>query len=113
MAQYVDAGFCMPVDLHRRTDLYGLAAKGGFSVGDEALDKETFVFGHLNISGQCVVFQSRLSIVLVNRKPGKMFFSSGHKIIVLQLYFFSVTPGHLLVIPKRRAKRMENLWPDE
>ena len=72
----------MPVHLHRRSDLYALASRHDqHFVGDNFLDGTTFCFGQYTNSGKCIVFQSRLSYVLVNKKP--------------------VLPGHLLVIPKR------------
>ena len=83
----------MPVENHRRPDLYALATADGHSVGDEYLDETTFRFGQYINSGKCIVFQSRLSYVLVNKKP--------------------VLPGHLLVIPKRCAKRLCDLTVDE
>merc|ERR1739844_191387 len=65
----------------------------GHTVGDKYLDEITFQFGQYNNSGKCVVLQSRLSYVLVNKKP--------------------VLPGHLLVIPQRIAHRFTDLNPDE
>ena len=56
-------------------------------------DEENYKFASIDISGQCVVFQSRLSIVIVNRKP--------------------VVPGHLLVIPKAVVPRMQGLNVDQ
>ncbi len=83
----------MPINDHRRLDLYGLCVSGGIQVGDADLDQTQFYFGpHLN-SGRCIVLQSRKSYVLVNKKP---------------------RPGHLLAIPKRPdAKRLCDLTPDE
>ena len=83
----------MPVENHRRPDLYALSTTNGHSVGDELLDETTFSFGQFKNSGKCIIFQSRLSYVLVNKKP--------------------VLPGHLLVIPKRCAKRLCDLTVDE
>ena len=83
----------MPIEDHRRPNLYALSTREGHTVGDKYLDEITFQFGQYNNSGKCIVFQSRLSYVLVNKKP--------------------VLPGHLLVIPKRCAKRMADLTVDE
>ena len=83
----------MPVELHRRSDLYALATKD-FQVGDEQnSDQKTFRFADIDIPGKCVVFTSRCSLVLVNRKP--------------------VVPGHLLVIPKIPARRVQDLDVDQ
>ena len=83
----------MPVELHRRSDLYALATKD-FQVGDEQnSDQKTFRFADIDIPGKSVVFTSRCSLVLVNRKP--------------------VVPGHLLVIPKIPARRVQDLDVDQ
>ena len=83
----------MPVEDHRRPNIYALSTRNGHKVGEKSLDEITFQFGQHKNSGKCIVFQSRLSYVLVNKKP--------------------VLPGHLLVIPKRCAKRMADLTVDE
>lgn len=84
----------MPTESHRRHDIYGLSVKNEFSVGDVDLDTTQFNFGQFQNSGRCIIFQSRKSFVLVNKKP--------------------VVPGHLLAIPKRNsALRLSDLTPDE
>ena len=84
----------MPVEDHRRNDLYLLCEPLNFKVGDAELDGSTFMFGDFENSGRTIIFQSALSFVIVNKKP--------------------VLPGHLLVIPKRRsARRMKDLNPAE
>lgn len=84
----------MPIESHRRQDLYSLSSLGDIQVADEKLDKIKFNFGqHIN-SGRCIIFESRLSYALVNKKP--------------------VRPGHVLVIPKRSsAERLGDLTVDE
>ena len=84
----------MPVEVHRRPDLFALATRDDFQVGNaEETDQKTFQFGDFDIPGKSVVFTSRCSIVIVNRKP--------------------VVPGHLLVIPKVPVKRVQDLSVDQ
>ena len=82
----------MPVESHRRTDIYGIGVACDVEPIDESV---SFKFGQsATIPSTCLVFQTRLSIVSVNKKP--------------------VVPGHLLVIPKRPgAKRLEDLGAEE
>ncbi len=83
----------MPVQQHRRDDLYALAELGCAKVSVAKAEQE-FDFGPvIKIPGNTVVLESRLSYVVVNRKP------------VLQ--------GHLLVIPKRLVARVQGLTVDE
>ncbi|TRY63831.1 hypothetical protein TCAL_02038 [Tigriopus californicus] len=82
----------MPVAQHRRSDLYGLAMIDDIS-GTVDQD-EVRNFGQVQISGRCVVFETRTAFVAVNKKP--------------------VVPGHLLVIPKRHnVPRLCDLTTDE
>ena len=83
----------MPITNHKRHDLYALCTHGGIEVPDEAFDATKINFAQFENSGKCVVLKSRLSLVLVNKKP--------------------VLFGHLLVIPQRIAKRFSDLTPDE
>ena len=82
----------MPVERHRRTDIYGIGVACDIEPIDESV---SFPFGKsATIPSSCLVFQTRLSIVSVNKKP--------------------VVPGHLLVIPKRsEAARMRDLGAEE
>ena len=73
---------------NRRNDLYGLAAKDDFYSSSSDFD-----FGNIDVPNNHIVFESKLSVVLVNKKP--------------------VLPGHLLVIPRRKAKRMPDLTAAE
>ena len=73
----------MPVERHRRTDIYGIGVARDIEPIDESV---SFQFGKAaTIPSSCLVFQTRLSIVSVNKKP--------------------VVPGHLLVIPKRPGRQ--------
>ena len=85
----------MPVDRHRRNDLYALATADNFLVAEDEhdYDQKNFKFADIDIPGKCVVFASRCSLVIVNRKP--------------------VVPGHLLVIPKSPARRVQDLDVDQ
>ena len=59
----------MPVERHRRADLYGLGVACDLEPIDESA--ASFPFGKsATIPSSCLVFQTRLSIVSVNKKPG-------------------------------------------
>jgi len=94
----------MPVAAHRRHDLYGLVAKDFVDVvNDNAAETivdarsgadAAYRFGDVIIPAEHVVLKSRLTYVIVNRKP--------------------VLPFHLLVIPLRRSVlRMADLSCEE
>lgn len=83
----------MPVFEHRRVDLYGIVTSDETELPVGGSQAECFEFGSVTVPVDCVVFQSRLSFVFVNRKP--------------------VLPGHLLVTSKRKAKRLQDLTTEE
>jgi len=81
----------MPLDQHRRTDLYALATENDTVDID---DSSAFDFGGHSIRGSSLVLATRLSLVCVNKKP--------------------VLPGHLLVLPRRSgAARLDQLTAEE
>jgi len=56
-------------------------------------DDFLFNFGPATIRGSSIFFQSRLTLAFVNKKP--------------------VVPGHVLVVSKRAAAKLEDLLPNE
>ena len=52
----------MPVDKHKRSDLYALATTGEVHIPEESFDETTIHFGQHENSGKCVVLQSRSKI---------------------------------------------------
>merc|ERR1740128_538657 len=82
----------MPVASHRRHDIYQLPVQDSRCM-DLPSDTESFPFGQVTIRGWGVFYRGRSSIAFVNRK--------------------CVVPGHVLVIPIRRALRLTDLLPDE
>jgi len=82
----------MPVASHRRHDIYQLPVQDSRCM-DLPSDTESFPFGQVTLRGWGVFYRGRSSIAFVNRK--------------------CVVPGHVLVIPIRRALRLTDLLPDE
>jgi len=81
----------MPIESHRRPDLYALVAEGE---NGHYEDEAVYDFGGHSVRGSSLVFATRLSLVVVNKKP--------------------VLPGHLLVIPRRsNAARLDDLTAEE
>lgn len=79
----------MPLGEHARNDLYSLKMLTSIEA-----DEGDFNFGRVKIPRNCLIHESRLSVVSVNRKP--------------------VLRGHLLVIPKRKsAERLNDLTEEE
>lgn len=81
----------MPVQNHKRTDLYGdLVLHSSIENIDSQKEYE---FGHCKIGSQQVFYRSALSFAFVNLKP--------------------VKPGHVLVASLRKVKRFYDLEPPE
>ena len=79
----------MPVDKHKRSDLYALATTGEVHIPEESFDETTIHFGQHENSGKCVVLQSRSKIESI-------YFSCNFKqmyinVIKLKLETFYVT----------------------
>lgn len=83
----------MPVQQHRRHDLYSLAMRSP-AVQSLAIDAlPTYTFGHVSIKPSAVFYRSQLSFAFVNISP--------------------VVPGHVLVSPLRVTQRFSELTAAE
>ncbi|XP_076448546.1 nitrilase and fragile histidine triad fusion protein NitFhit-like [Babylonia areolata] len=82
----------MPVQTHRRHDLYPQVFPLRCSA-DGLDEQEEYQFGHINLESTCVFARSALSFAFVNIKP--------------------VLPGHMLVASTRPAKRLSDLTQAE
>jgi len=82
----------MPVQQHRRRDLYGLVEIQAEEV-DLPGEEFVFKFGPARVSGPTIFYRTQLTVAFVNKKP--------------------VVEGHLLVSPLREVEKMGDLTDEE
>ena len=80
----------MPVQDHRRHDLYGRVMPGLEVPGEE---EEDFTFGPVTVPAGAIFLRTSLSVAFVNKKP--------------------VVEGHVLVSPVRKVAKLADLSPQE
>ena len=85
----------MPVQEHRRSDLYGtLTVPTALETGNDSIDStQSYTFGQVQVPASAVFHRTQLSYAFVNRKP--------------------LVAGHVLIAPIRVALRFSDLTNQE
>ena len=83
----------MPVQQHRRPELYGMVEIQGEQAVDLPGEEFVFKFGPARVSGPTIFYRTSQTVAFVNKKP--------------------VVEGHLLVSPVRQVEKMGDLTDGE